>query len=166
MASTAKEAASPRKIYLRPACANDREFLIQAYASTRQEEMASWGWSPAQQASFVRMQYDTRQRGYTAAYPSAANSVVFAGDVPAGSVIIFRGRSEIRLVDISLLPEFRGLGIGGELIGMLISEAVGSKLPLRLTVLCGNRASHLYERLGFISKSGDPMYREMEWVLG
>jgi ribosomal protein S18 acetylase RimI-like enzyme len=84
------------------------------------------------------------------------------GDLPAGSLIIFRGPGEIRLVDIALLPEFRGRGLGGKVIRMLISEAADAGSALRLSVLRSNRAMHLYERLGFIAKGGDAMYCEME----
>src|ERR1700676_1009761 len=164
MASTENQAASARKISVRPASADDSEFLIHVYASIRRDEMASWGWSPAQQWSFVRMQYDVRQGGYAAAYPAAVVSVVSVDGVPAGSIIIFRGPAEIRLLDISLLEEYRGHGIGRDLIATLLSEAARSNFPLRLNVLRSNRAAHLYERLGFVAKGGDAMYCEMEWA--
>jgi GNAT superfamily N-acetyltransferase len=164
MASTENQAAWAGKIALRPASANDSEFLVHVYSSTRRDEMASWGWSPAQQGSFVRMQYDVRGRGYAAAYPAAAVSVVSVDGVLAGSIIIFRGPTEIRLLDISLLEEYRGRGIGRDLIASLLSEAARSKFPLRLNVLRGNRAAHLYERLGFVAIGGDAMYCEMEWA--
>ncbi len=164
MSHRAHDQSSSHEISLRPVSANNTEFLMQVYASTRQEELAIWGWSPAQQASFVRMQFHVRQRGYAAAYPSADTSVVCVGDVPVGSTVVFRGTTEMRLVDISLLPEFRSRGIGGELIRILISEAGDSRRALRLCVLRSNRAARLYERLGFAATGGDPMYCEMEFV--
>jgi ribosomal protein S18 acetylase RimI-like enzyme len=162
MAPRDNEEGSPRGICLRPATVNDHDFLLHVYANTRKDEMASWGWSAAQQSSFLRMQFDARKRGYAATYPSAENSIVSIGDVPAGSLIIFRGPGEIRLVDIALLPEFRGRGCGGEVIRMLISEAADAGSALRLSVLRSNRATQLYERLGFIARGGDEMYCEME----
>ena len=89
-------------------------------------------------------------------------SVILLAEVPAGSIIVFRGAREIRLLDIALLPEFRGRGIGASLIAILISEASRSELPVRLSVLKGNRAARLYGRLGFVAKSGDDVYCEME----
>jgi ribosomal protein S18 acetylase RimI-like enzyme len=162
MALRDSEATSPGKICLRPATVNDKDLLLQVYAGTRKDEMASWGWSAAQQSSFIRMQFDARKRGYATTYPSAENSIISIGDVPAGSLIIFRGPGEIRLVDIALLPEFRGRGLGGEVIRMLISEATDAGSALRLSVLRSNRATHLYERLGFVAKGSDEMYCEME----
>ena len=162
MAPSDNEETSSRKICLRPATVNDHDLLLHVYANTRKDEMASWGWSAAQQSSFIRMQFDVRKRGYAATYPSAENRIISIGDLPAGSLIIFRGPGEIRLVDIALLPEFRGRGLGGEVIRMLISEAADAGSALRLSVLRSNRAMHLYERLGFIAKGGDAMYCEME----
>ena len=162
MAPRDNEQISSRKICLRPATVNDNDLLLHVYAGTRKDEMASWGWSAAQQSSFIRMQYDARKRGYATTYPSAENSIISIGDVPAGSLIIFRGPGEIRLVDIALLPAFRGRGLGGEVIRMLISEAAAAGSALRLSVLRSNRATHLYERLGFIATGGDEMYCEME----
>jgi ribosomal protein S18 acetylase RimI-like enzyme len=162
MAPRDREETSSRRISLRPASVNDDDFLLDVYTNTRKDEMATWGWSTAEQSIFIRMQYEARKRGYATSYPSAESAVIFLGDLPAGSVMIFRGPSEIRLVDIALLPEFRGRGLGREVITMLIAEATHRGCPLRLSVLRSNRATHLYERLGFIPTGGDAMYCEME----
>jgi ribosomal protein S18 acetylase RimI-like enzyme len=164
MASSDSQKPSSRHMFLRTAAANESEFLIRAYASTRAEEMAAWGWNPAQQASFIQMQFHARRRGYAASYPSADTSVIFLNDVPVGSLTTFRGAREIRLLDISLLAEYRGQGIGGELIGILISEATSVKSAVRLSVVRGNRAVGLYERLGFVATGGDAVYCEMEYL--
>ena len=153
---------STGKIILRPAAEGDDDFLTQVYASTRQEEMALWAWNPIQQKAFIQMQYDARRRGYAAAHPSAETSIILHGEAPAGSMIVFRGAGEIRLLDISLLSEFRRRGIGRELITMLISEAVRSGVVVRLSVVRGNPAARLYERLGFVATGGDAIYCEME----
>ena len=164
MSQTANEEASSRRISLRPASPSDKDFLLHVYGSTRQEEMASWGWSLSQQSSFIRMQYEARKHGYDASYPTSETSVISIGDAPAGSIIVFRSPSEIRLVDVALLPEFRNRGIGAEVIRMLVSEADDAGSALRLSVLRSNHARHLYERLGFVVKGGGEMYCEMEWV--
>jgi len=163
MASKEGETVPLGEISLRPASPADNEFLVHAYASTRQDEMESWGWNSAQQASFVEMQFAARRRGYAAEYPSAEICIICVGESRAGSIIISRRQSEIRLVDITLLPEFRSRGIGGHLIGTLIHDAARSRSALRLNVLHGNRARRLYERLGFVREGGDSMYCQMEW---
>jgi|HubBroStandDraft_6_1064221.scaffolds.fasta_scaffold458448_2 ribosomal protein S18 acetylase RimI-like enzyme len=162
MAPRDSKETSSGKISLRPASVDDDDFLLHVYANTRKDEMASWGWSTREQSSFIRMQYDARKHGYATSYPSAESAVISISEVPAGSMIVFRSPDEIRLVDIALLPEFRGRGLGGEVIRMLISEAARAGSRLRLSVLRSNRATHLYERLGFIPTGGDGMYCEME----
>lgn len=160
MASNADHAV--HAITLRPAAADDGGFLFDTYASTRAEEVASFGWTRAQAASFLRMQFDARQRAYAKAYPSAETSIIVVAAVPAGAMIVSRSNAEIRLVDIALLPEFRSRGVGSRLLVGLIAEASRQGLPLRLSVTRNNRAARLYQRMGFVECGGDAMYREME----
>lgn len=164
MESSDSQRVLSQRISLRSAAASESEFLIRVYASTRAQEMAAWGWNPAQQSGFIRMQFEARRRGYAASYPSADTSVIFVDDVPAGSLTTFRGSDEIRLLDISLLAEYREWGIGGELIRALMSEAASLKSAVRLSVVRGNRAARLYERLGFVATGGDTVYCEMEYL--
>lgn len=162
MATSDFRHTASEKISLRPSAEDESEFLTRVYASTRKDEMAAWGWSPAQQEAFIKMQFDARRRGYMASYPEAETNLVYLGDVPVGSLVTSRGPGEIRLLDISLLPEFCNRGIGGELISMLIAEAAPLNSAVRLSVARGNRAAHLYERLGFVATGGDAVYCEMQ----
>jgi ribosomal protein S18 acetylase RimI-like enzyme len=162
MTALENAAVSSTSFSLRRVSAEDAQFLFQLYASTRQEEIASFGWPADQAAVFLRMQFDVRRRSYMAAYPSAEESVIFSGKISAGSVNVYRCGSEIRLVDIALLPEYRRRGIGGEIIRQLAAESEEKGIPLRLSVFRSNPAARLYARLGFVATGGDAMYCEME----
>jgi ribosomal protein S18 acetylase RimI-like enzyme len=109
------------------------------------------------------MQYNARRSSYAAAYPDVQESVIVGSGAAIGSIIVHRGMDEIRLVDISLLTEYRDRGIGTRLISDLKSECERSGAPLRLSVLRNNLATHLYERLEFRVIGEDPMYIEMEY---
>jgi len=146
----------------RPASTSDRDFLFELYASTRREEMESWGWTAEQQTAFLRGQFDARHACYAASYPTAQESILLDAGVPVGSITVASSPGEIRLVDIALLPEHRNRGIGTLLVSRLIREALSSKAPLRLSVLRGNPAFRLYERLGFVATTTESMYIEME----
>jgi GNAT superfamily N-acetyltransferase len=146
----------------RPASFDDEDFLFQVYASTRAEEVAAWGWQPRERENFLRVQYRARRQFYREAYSGAVQSILHLGGALAGTVLVWRTRSEIRLVDIALLPECRNRGLGTQWILGLIEEARTAALPLRLSVLRENPAVRLYERLGFSRKAGDAMYIEME----
>ena len=76
-------------------------------------------------------------------------------------MIVLRGAQEFHLIDIALLPEHRGCGIGTALVGELIAESRRAAVPLALQVLKTNRAVHLYQRLGFIRSGEDEMYYQM-----
>jgi GNAT superfamily N-acetyltransferase len=146
----------------RPALPEDDDFLFRVYKASRADEIAAWGW-PAEQAShFLRMQFNARAQSYGFAYPDATHFILLAGEAPVGTAIVWRNESELRLVDIAFLPEFRGHGLGARWISGLIREARSSNLPLRLNVFRGNRAAALYERLGFAIQSMDGLYLEME----
>lgn len=153
---------------LRPATAADDTLLFELYASTRAEELAAWGWSAAQQEPFLRMQWLAQRRGYEARYPSEGHVVIELDGRPAGRLWVVRGEHELRLVDVSLLPAYRGRGVGTALLRALQEEAAAAGKPLRLHVTASNPALRLYTRLGFTPVGGtaaevSPPYLPLEW---
>jgi ribosomal protein S18 acetylase RimI-like enzyme len=149
-------------ISLRPHQENDRDFLFQLYASTRLEEIAPFGWPAAQQEAFLRMQFTTQQQWYSMSYAQAEHQIIEQDGVPIGRMMVSREKPAAVLVDIALLPEHRGKGIGGALIRELMEQCDQQKLPLRLQVLRTNPALRLYERLGFLRTAEDQVYIQME----
>jgi ribosomal protein S18 acetylase RimI-like enzyme len=147
---------------LRPVHADDREFLFKVYAGTRLAELAPFGWSPEQQEAFLRMQFNAQQRWYATAYPNSQEQIVMLGEMPIGRMIVSRQAGTATLVDISLLPEHRGSGIGGGLLRDLIEQCGKEGVVLRLQVLKSNPAARLYERLGFRQTGADDLYWQME----
>jgi ribosomal protein S18 acetylase RimI-like enzyme len=149
-------------ITLRPFAPENPEFLFQLYASTRQHEIAAFGWPPAQQEAFLRMQFNAQKRWYDMAYAGADHQLILVDEKPAGRILVFRDKDSNRLVDIALLSEYRSRGVGTQLLRDLIAKCESEHLPLRLQVTKVNPARHLYERLGFITIGEDGMYYEME----
>lgn len=147
---------------LRSFRADDQEFLFRLYASTRIQEIAAFGWPEAQQQAFLRMQFNAQQQWYKMSYEQAEHQIIEQNGIPIGRLLVLRQPAAVLLVDIALLPEFRGKGIGGELIRKLIEECDQQKLPLRLQVQRVNPAQRLYERLGFKKTGEDQMYFQME----
>lgn len=153
---------SPDSLSLRPAEDGDQAFLFELYRDTRSEEMAAWGWGEAQQQAFLGLQFRARTMSYSA-YPNIEHSIILDGVRPIGRLMISRMEDEIRLVDIALLSEVRGNGIGAKLIADLLVIAQRENKPLRLHVEKFNRALQLYQRLGFriIEDTGTQYF--MEW---
>jgi ribosomal protein S18 acetylase RimI-like enzyme len=141
----------PETVRLRPAQADDRDLLLATYASTRADELATIPWSDAEKAAFVAMQFDAQDRSYHEAYPEGEFLVVTHDHVPAGRLYLVSLESEVRVVDIGLLPAHRGMGIGSALLRSVIFTADEAGLAVSLHVESWNPAKHLYERLGFRS---------------
>jgi ribosomal protein S18 acetylase RimI-like enzyme len=150
------------KAELRPTSEDDRDFLFRLYASTRLDEIAPFAWPAEQQIAFLRMQFNAQQRWYQTAHPGAEYKIIVLESQPIGRMVVLREQASWRLIDISLLPEHRAQGIGGELICSLISESSRAGAALKLQVLNSNPARRLYERLGFVSTAQDQIYTQME----
>ena len=153
----------PLSLTLRPCVAQDEAFLQEVYASTRADEMVLLGWSEAQQQTFLGMQYLAQRRSYLAQFPAAEYSIIQLDNVAAGRLIVDRSGDVILLMDISLLPAYRGAGIGTSLMQDLLAEAARAGKPVRLHVEQRNRARRLYERLGFAQTADGEIYDEMTW---
>lgn len=141
----------------------DGEFLLSLYASTRRPELTGLGWSAAQEDAFIGMQFDAQGRHYRGSFPDARYSVICVGGERAGRLIVNRSRDEIRIVEVALLPQFRGVGVGGGLVRSLIDEADAGRLPLRCRVLRGNDARRFWERAGFVAQDDGATHVAMEW---
>lgn len=150
-------------VELRPERPEDEAFLREVYARTRQEELDRTGWDAATRAAFLEMQFHAMRRGYRAMFPRGEFAVILLDGQPAGRQVVHRTGTEIRLVDVALLPAQRGRGVGTALLQTLLAESARAGIPVRLQVLATNRARRLYERLGFTRSGGDELYAELEW---
>lgn len=149
-------------VTLRPAEAGDEAFLFALYRSTREQELAGWGWSAGQQDAFLKMQFAAQRRHYEASYPDATHRIIVLGERPIGRMLVAREPDAIHLVDIALLPGLRGGGIGTALIRGLLAEGRERGVPVRLSVLKANPALRLYERLGFSLTAESGMHLHLE----
>ncbi|HSK74309.1 MAG TPA: GNAT family N-acetyltransferase [Pyrinomonadaceae bacterium] len=159
-----KEQTIHRNLSLRPAESADEGFLETVYADTRRGEFAILNWSREQENAFFKMQFQMQTRAYRMQYPDAVYYSLEFDKMPVGRLIVGRGEREIRLIDISLLAEFRSRGIGTFFIEKLKAEAAESEKVLFLQVLKTNvSAKRLYERLGFSVVEDADLYFAMRW---
>jgi ribosomal protein S18 acetylase RimI-like enzyme len=141
---------------------HDTDFLAALYASTRAEELKMTDWSDDQKAQFCRMQFDAQTVHYTTHYTTAEFSIIEHDGIPAGRLYVDRWPNEIRIMDIALLPEHRGQGIGTQLLQSLIEESTASNKLLSIHVEKFNPALRLYERLGFKIAGEEHVYWRLE----
>lgn len=101
---------------------SDEAFVAALYAGSRADEMARVPWPEPETAAFLRMQFALQRIHYRTHFADATFSIVVNGDVPIGRLYVQRAPDEIRLIEITLLPEWRGHGIGGALVQDLLNE--------------------------------------------
>lgn len=153
-------------IKLRPVQPEDDPFLLEVYASTRAEEMALVPWTDEQRQAFLKMQFDAQQNYYQQKYPTADHDIIHLHETPLGRLYVARLEEEVRIVDITLLPQHRGRGIGTHLLTELMNEATNKRLPLRIYVETFNPSLKLFERLGFTQTAQHGMHLLMQWPPG
>jgi ribosomal protein S18 acetylase RimI-like enzyme len=149
-------------ITLTAATAADQNFLMAVFGSTREHELAALGDSPLIE-SLISMQFKAQQQSYREAYAEAEDSIVLLDHNPIGRILVERSGETIRLVDIALLTEFRGRGIGSILLRRLLDEGAAAGKRVVLSVYKFNPAMRLYERFGFFKVAEDGLYVQMQW---
>ena len=147
---------------LRPARAEDRDFLLRVYASTREEELRLVDWSDEQKAAFVQQQFEAQDAYYREHYDPATFDVIEVDAEPVGRLYVARWEDEIRIMDIALVPEHRGRGIGTALLRDLLDEGAGTGKRVSIHVERDNPALRLYERLGFAPIEARGVYLLLE----
>ncbi len=147
---------------LRPIVKNDDLFIEAVYRSTRENELKLTNWTEQQKVAFITMQSMAQMAEYTTRFPGAAYQVIIFNKRDVGRFYTWESDNEIRLIDITLLPRFRGKGIGTFLLMELIKKSTKVQKKISLHVDPVNPALQLYQRLGFIYIKNNGRHYYME----
>lgn len=148
---------------LRPATASDDALLRSVYAAARSDELAQVPWREEQKAAFLDLQFETQDAYYRACFDGAEFLVIELDGQGIGRLYRWRDASELRVIDIALLPAWRNQGIGTQLLTDLLADASADGLFVSLHVEVLNPARRLYARLGFMETERGPIYDRLEW---
>jgi GNAT superfamily N-acetyltransferase len=157
------DSASSPLVSLRPATPGDDALFLEVYTSTREFELQFTEWSETEKAGFCRSQFEAQTAHYHLHYPTAEYSAILVDGTPAGRLYVDRWPREIRIMDIALLPAFRGRGVGGGILKTLQDEARDSGKLLSIHVERFNPALRLYDRLGFRLAEDKGVYLLLHW---
>ena len=150
-------------ITLRDALPSDQPFLLALYASTRAGEFAHLGWPVEMERAFMKMQFEAQRGDYERRHPGAPCQVVALRACPVGRLWVAQDLRSLTVLDISLIADLRGQGIGSDCLRHVQRRAAAAGLDVELQVVRGNPAQRLYERLGF-RNVGEPGVRQaMAW---
>ena len=142
---------------------DDEAFLLRVYASTRTDELDRVPWNETQREAFLKMQFDAQHHDYHQRYPDAAYDVILVNQEPVGRLYVARLDEQIRIIDVTILPEHRNAGSGSSIIKSLLAEAANSGKPVRIYVESFNPSLRLFERLGFTRVDEHGVHFLMEW---
>ena len=143
---------------LRPAVPADADFEHALYASTR-DDLRPLG--PEVFDGLVGMQFRAQTMSIRLEHPDAEHKIVLVENAPVGRLIIDGAGDPIELIDVALLPQFRGHGIGTSVLRGVLAQADRMGRAIKLHVEKQNRAVRLYERLGFVISGDVGMYFTM-----
>ena len=160
------DASSPRprlNVTTRPTLASDEPFIRELFIGLRAPEFHAAGLPPQILDALLGQQFQAQRSHYAIAYPEREDLIVLSGDKVIGNLVIADLPDELRLVDITLAPSYRGRGIGTSIVADLQVQASGDGKPVVLHVEMHNPARHLYQRLGFVDEELVGIYWRMRY---
>ncbi|SOD90754.1 GNAT family N-acetyltransferase [Caenispirillum bisanense] len=147
----------------RPQTAADLPFLARLMSSAREVERDLFPGDPAVWDALMAQQAAAQDHHYRAHYPGATFDILEHAGQPVGRLALCELGDEIRVMDIALLPGFRGQGHGTLVLRAVMARAAARGLAVRLHVEAFNRAGHLYDRLGFTMVQDKGVHKLLEW---
>jgi|TARA_B110000967_G_C18830435_1_gene533772 ribosomal protein S18 acetylase RimI-like enzyme len=151
------------QVRLRPQTNDDKDFLQHLYISTRVADLKQLGWAPAEMQAFLSQQHEIQYLSYRNQYRDAEFQIIEYQAELVGRLYLHRGSDEYRIIDISLLAEFRNRQLGRYLIQNIQDCATTSSIPVSLHVEKTSPAIRLYQHLGFEKKEDRGIHWLMQW---
>jgi GNAT superfamily N-acetyltransferase len=147
--------------------AAEEAFLYLLFASNKAAETALMPVSAEQKETLLQIQYRSMSATYRHNFPQARFEVIELDRWPVGRLVTDVGSECVRYVDIALLPQACGIGLGSALMTAVLAEPRRLGLPARVHVLSHNFASlRLMRRVGFTACAASPPFVELEWRPG
>lgn len=149
---------------LRPEVEADAAFRLALFRTSRGPGWDQIPLPPDLLTKIMEQQFHAQTQGYRTAYPAARLEIVTVEAAAVGRLATDLGPRALHLIDIALVPEWRGRGLGRAILRRLIAEAGAQALPLTLQVARDNLAAQrLYRRLGLEATTADATYLTMRW---
>lgn len=154
-------------VSLRPITEADLPTLLDIYASTRADEMALVPeWSETDKRAFLTQQFMAQHQYYQEFYQGANLQIIENDGVSVGRMYVHwnYSPSEVRIMDIALLPDYRRRGIGKKMLESVLNKGAELGKTVTIHVEYNNPAMKLYKRLNF-RKIGEfnSVYYLYEW---
>ncbi len=150
-------------VNFRPINQDDEPFLFRLYANTREEEFKLLPWNEQQKITFLQMQFAAQHKYYQEQFQEANFWIIEQQNKAIGRLYLDYRSDEVRIIEITILSEYRNQGIGSQILQDILVSATERDLPVRISVEHYNPALNLYNRLGFKQIGDTGVYLLMEW---
>jgi len=156
---------APALLELRLVRPEDEPFLTDLFTVIEQERLAWTDLKNGSLQTIISHELIGQQRHYRALNEDATHCLIIAQSKPAGRVVFWNNRDEIRLAELAVAPAFRGLGIGSAVVETLKAQARQTKRPVRLHVekYHHRQPRRFYHQLGFRVIEDRDTHWFMEW---
>ncbi len=150
------------RVTRRQVCPADDALLLRLYAASRESELSQVQWPAEQKHAFVAMQFEAQRRHYQLTYPNGSHQVICADDAPVGRIWSCELSDELRIMDITVLPDFRGRGIGSSVLREIVAESERLEKPLRIWIETWNPSQIIFQHFGFVPVGNDGVNTQWE----
>ncbi len=158
------EVLSNEDIILRPERPKDNGFLAALFRSIALPELTEMPVTEAVKDALVQMQFASQTATYRAQFPMACFDIIEQRDKPIGRLVIDPGGEAGCIVDMALLPECRGLGLGSTILAHVLERFAKLQRPVLCKVLAHNEASlRMCRRAGFRQIDYIPPFLQLQW---
>lgn len=141
------------------------EFLLRLFKENRLDLTYISGLSEQQKTEFIFKQFTMEQEQLIQIYPGAEFNIVMLNEEPVGQLYIQHGKATDRILEIGLLEEYRGLGIGRKILTSVIEDAIKKSKCICLQVAWFNHAAYLfYKKMGFQVIEDKGVFYEMQYT--
>lgn len=136
---------------------------MSVFESTRIDEFRAAGLDAQTIRDLLDQQFSMQDAYYRRHYSKARFDIVLSGDTAIGRLYHDWNpeSGEVRVIDIALLPSWRGAGIGTRLMKAVVAEAARQSMTVGLYVEFNNPVRALYRRLGFEGIGENGVYEHM-----
>ncbi len=143
---------------LHPVSHSDYSLLFEIYISSRADELKFVPWTDEQKNAFLEAQFQAQTDHYYATYSDGSFELIKLENETAGRLFQAELDDEIRIIDITLLPQFRNRGIGTLLLSEVLESGANKKKLVTIYLDTHSPAQTLFSRLGFIPVADDGVY--------
>ena len=125
---------------------SDEPFLFALYSTVRAAEMTLVPWDDNQKTAFLQSQFKAQHEYYLNSYPQGSFQLIELDGERVGRLYFAELDDEIRIIDLTILPEYRSRGIGTQIISDILHK---SAKPVRIYLESFNQSIGLFKRFGF-----------------